>query len=74
MIYVPRVNYRQCLTPVRAFYLDLAQWAADDPARFAAWAVPCPVSGEEISQRKFQRHRKARMDARTRERLVDVAP
>ncbi len=59
VIYVPRVNYRQCLTPVRAFYLDLAQWAADDPARFAAWAVPCPVSGEEISQRKFQRHRKA---------------
>jgi len=67
--HVPRVNYRQCLTPVRAFYLDLAQWAVEDPARFAAWAVPCPVSGEEISQRKFQRHRKARMDARTRERL-----
>jgi integrase len=68
-IYVPRVNYRQCLIPVRAFYLDLAQWAAGDPARWASWAVPCPVSGEEISQRKFQRHRKARMDARTRERL-----
>ena len=67
--YVPRVNYRQCLTPVRAFYLDLAQWAVEDPARWAPWAVPCPVSGEEISQRKFQRHRKARMDARTRERL-----
>ena len=67
--YVPRVNYRQCLTPVRAFYLDLAQWAVEDPARCAPWAVPCPVSGEEISQRKFQRHRKARMDARTRERL-----
>jgi integrase len=69
VIYVPRVNYRQCLIPVRAFYLDLAQWAADDPARWAIWSVPCPVSGEEISQRKFQRHRKARMDARTRERL-----
>ena len=67
--YVPRVNYRQCLTPVRAFYLDLAQWAVEDPARWAPWAVPCPVGGEEISQRKFQRHRKARMDARTRERL-----
>ena len=69
VIYVPRVNYRQCLIPVRAFYLDLAQWAADDPARWAIWSVPCPVSGEEISQRKFQRQRKARMDARTRERL-----
>ena len=30
---------------------------------------PVPVGQEEISQRKFQRHRKARMDARTRERL-----
>ncbi|MGH3238064.1 MAG: hypothetical protein ACRDOH_33355, partial [Streptosporangiaceae bacterium] len=69
VIYVPRVNYRQCLTPVRAFYLDLAQWAIEDPARFARWAVPCPVSEAEISQRKFRRHRKARMDARTRERL-----
>ena len=69
VIYVPRINYRQCLTPVRAFYLDLAQWAIEDPARFAPWAVPCPVSEEEISQRKFKRHRKARMDARTRERL-----
>ena len=69
VIYVPRVNYRQCLIPVRAFYLDLAQWAADDPARWAIWSVPCPVSGEEISQRKFMRQRKARMDARTRERL-----
>ena len=28
-----------------------------------------PVGQEEISQRKFARHRKARMDARTRERL-----
>jgi integrase len=69
VIYVPRTSYRQCLTPVRAFYLDLAQRAIEDPARFAPRAVPCPVSEEEISQRKFKRHRKARMDARTRERL-----
>jgi integrase len=64
-----RVGYRQCLTPVRALYLDLAQWAIEDPGRWARWAAPCPVSQEEISLRKFQRHRKARMDARTRERL-----
>ena len=66
---VERVSYRQCLTPVRAFYLDLAQWAVEDPARWARWVAPCPVSDEEINQRKMARHRKARMDARTRERL-----
>jgi len=66
---VERIGYRQCLTPVRAFYLDLSQWAIEDPGRWAQWAAPCPVGQEEISQRTFQRHRKARMDARTRERL-----
>ncbi len=66
---VERIGYRQCLTPVRALYLDLAQWAIEDPARWAQWVAPCPVGQEEISQRKFERHRKARMDARTRERL-----
>jgi integrase len=69
VIMAERVGYRQCLTPVRALYLDLAQWAIEDPGRWAQWAAPCPVSQEEISLRKFERHRKARMDARTRERL-----
>ena len=54
---------------MRAFYLDLAQWAIEDPARWAPWVAPCPVGEEEINQRKVKRHRKARMDARTRERL-----
>ena len=65
----PRVNYRECLTPVRAFYLDLAHWAVDDPARWAHWVAPCPVGSEEVSRRKDKRRRKSRMDARTRERL-----
>ena len=69
VIAAERIGYRQCLTPVRAFYLDLSQWAIEDPAQWARWAAPCPVGQEEISQRKFARHRKARMDARTRERL-----
>ena len=69
VVMAERVGYRQCLTPVRALYLDLAQWAIEDPGRWARWAAPCPVSQEEISLRKFERHRKARMDARTRERL-----
>jgi integrase len=66
---VPRVNYRECLTPVRAFYLDLAHWAVDDPARWGPWVAPCPVGSEEVSRRKDKRRRKSRMDARTRERL-----
>ena len=66
---VDRINYRECLTPVRALYLDLAQWAVQDPARWALWAVPCPIGSEEISRRKDKRRRKSRMDARTRERL-----
>jgi integrase len=68
-ITVDRVGYRQCLTPVRAFYLDLAQWALEDPARWARWVAPCPIGEEEINQRKAARQRKSRMDARTRRRL-----
>jgi hypothetical protein len=66
---VPRVNYRDCLTPVRAFYLDLSHWAVEDPARWDPWVAPCPVGSEEVSRRKDKRRRKSRMDARTRERL-----
>jgi integrase len=64
-----RIAFRPCLTNVRAFYLDLAQWALDDPSRWAQWAVPCPVRPNEIISRKTTQHRKSRMDARTRERL-----
>jgi integrase len=68
-IQVPRINYRECLTPVRAFYLDLAHWAVEDPARWARWVAPCPVGSEEINRRKDKRQRKSRMDVRTRDRL-----
>jgi hypothetical protein len=69
VITTDRISYRACLTPVRAFYLDLAQWALEDPARWAQWVAPCPIGEEEINQRKAARRRKSRMDARTRERL-----
>jgi hypothetical protein len=64
-----RVNYLDVLRAVRSFYLDLAEWALDDPARWAPWVAPCPIGRQELSTRKFVRQRKARMDARTRERL-----
>ena len=68
-VVVERINYRECLTPVRAFYLDLAHWAVEDPARWAAWVARCPVGAEEINRRKAKRKLKSRMDSRTRERL-----
>jgi hypothetical protein len=69
VIEAERICHREFLTPVRAFYLDLAQWAVDDPARWGPWAAPCPIGPAETIQGKAQRHRKSRMDARTRERL-----
>ncbi|MGH3786067.1 MAG: hypothetical protein ACRDRG_05820 [Pseudonocardiaceae bacterium] len=48
---VERIGYRPCLTPVRAFYLDLAQWALEEPARWGQWVAPCPIGEEEINQR-----------------------
>src|SRR5262249_35314271 len=62
----PRLNVKDELLRVRAFYLDIAQWATEDPARWAPWAVPCPISDAEISRAKDRQHRKARMDQRTR--------
>jgi hypothetical protein len=69
VIETERICHREFLTPVRAFYLDLAQWAVEDPGRWARWAAPCPVGPADTVQGKVQRHRKSRMDARTRERL-----
>ncbi len=64
-----RLDGRSVLSAVRAFYLDLAEWADDDPARWGPWAVRCPVSASDVSHKKNRSRRKSRMDARTRERL-----
>ncbi|PBA68816.1 integrase [Mycobacterium avium] len=64
-----RMGYLDTLATVRAFYLDLAEWALEAPARWGPWVAPCPISQEDLSRRKFFRRRKARMDSRTRERL-----
>ncbi|MGO9218687.1 MAG: tyrosine-type recombinase/integrase [Streptosporangiaceae bacterium] len=66
---VERLGYLDILASVRAFYLDLAEWALEDPARWGPWVAPCPIRPEDLARRKFVRRRKARMDARTRERL-----
>ena len=66
---VARENGGDFLMTVRAFYLDLGQWALDEPARWGPWAVPCPVRGSDIQCGKRKSRTKARMDQRTRERL-----
>ena len=43
------INY---LAMVRAFYLDLAQWAMDDLTRWGVWAAPCPIRDEEMSRER----------------------
>jgi integrase len=55
------------LLAVRAFYLDLAQWAAEDPATWGPWVAPCPVSAADLrGYAKHKHHRRARMHARIR--------
>ena len=66
---VSRETAGDILMTVRAFYLDLGQWALDEPARWGPWAVPCPVRGSDIQCGKRKSRTKARMDQRTRERL-----
>jgi integrase len=66
---VERLSYLDTVAGVRAFYLDLAEWALEDPGRWGPWVAPCPISQEDLARRKFVRRRKARMDARTRDRL-----
>lgn len=64
-----RESATNVLSTVRGFYLDIAQWAIDDPARWGPWAVPCPIKAGEIPHKRQATRRKSRMDQRTRERL-----
>ncbi len=64
-----RLAAMEVMASVRAFYLDLAEWALSDPERWGRWVAPCPIRRQELSRKKYLRRRKARMDARTRERL-----
>ena len=65
----PRLTPRHTLAAVRALYLDLAQWALEDPAGWAPWVVACSVTKADLNSRKETRHRKSRMDARIRDFL-----
>lgn len=65
----PRQDIANTLSTVRAFYLDIAQWALEEPARWGPWAAPCPIKGHDLNVKKQKQASKARMHQRTRERL-----
>src|SRR4051794_5266165 len=52
----PRRDYLQHLMQVRAFYLDIAEWAQQDPS-WAEHAVACPIRRAETQGVAKQRHR-----------------
>jgi integrase len=65
----PRRDYLPVLVRVRAFYLDIQEWALED-ASWAPWAVPCPVRrGETDGMVKLKKNAVAASHQRVRERL-----
>lgn len=63
----PRKNFNELFMVVRSFYLDLLQWAVEDPDRWARYACPSPISATDMrAYRHVLLHRHARMHARTR--------
>jgi hypothetical protein len=65
----PRESAPAVKISVRAFYLDLAEWALEEPERWGHWAAPCPISEAELASKKHEQQKKSRSDQRTRERL-----
>lgn len=65
----PRKDYFDILLMVRSLYLDIQEWAHEDPY-WAAWAAPSPVRrGDTRGQQKSRRSRTAQMHQRIRDRL-----
>jgi hypothetical protein len=68
----PRKDVLRVLVRIRAFYLDIQHWAVEDP-RWAAWAVPSPISKRETKGlTKLTKSRQAQMHHRVRERLPQL--
>lgn len=67
-----RRNYIDVLMQVRALYLDIQEWALQDPT-WAQHAVPSPVRrGDTAGQAKHKRRVTAAMHQRVRERLPQL--
>lgn len=65
----PRKNPFELFIRVRGFYLDIAEWALEDPS-WAAWAVRSPIRRSDTEGlKKYQKKATAEMHQRVRERL-----
>jgi hypothetical protein len=45
---LPRSDVNTVLHSVRTFYLDIAQWAAEDPVRWGRWVTRCPIRPDDF--------------------------
>lgn len=64
-----RKDYLIHLGKVRSFYLDIQEWAMEDPS-WAEWAAPSPVRRTELAgMQKARRKTISQMHQRVRERL-----
>ena len=65
----PRKEIHTTFTHVRAFYMDLQEWALEDPS-WVPWAVPSPIRREDAGgQGKRRKQVEAEIHQRIRERL-----
>jgi hypothetical protein len=65
----PRKSMHTVLTYVRAFYLDIQEWAHQDPS-WVAWAAPSPVRREDSAGQARRRQQvTSEIHQRIRERL-----
>lgn len=63
-----RGDYHGVLFCVRAFYLDIQQWAIEDPAEWSRWVATCPIRRAEVAGYGNSRRRQvASLHQRTRE-------
>lgn len=65
----PRKNYLHELSKVRAFYLDIQEWAFEDPS-WAPWATASPIKQSDLlGMAKARKKVVSAMHQRIRERL-----
>jgi site-specific recombinase XerD len=68
----PRKNYLNVLATVRAFYLDLQEWALEDPT-WVPWAASSPVRRADLAGMQKARNKTvSAMHQRVRDRLPHV--
>lgn len=69
----PRKDYLVVLARVRAFYLDIQEWALQD-ASWVSWAAPSPVRRDELAgMSKARKKTVSEMHQRVRERLPHLS-